>query len=305
MRHLPNFVWTPAYEGVELAAASVQSQVQQDVNVAKIDLRTPGLQLFTTPHAGPYHTLGDVCTGFLDAYPEVMLAINANFSCFIEHEDEVNKPFSLFGAAISCGKIVCDPSRPAPQPDVPIAVMPDVPDSKYAGPVALLVTRDNQAAIRTVTAADPCDLSRYWTAVAGGINPVGPGWPPHLIGVPDQQLVVEGNINAPSSTFIAARTGIGLSEDGNLLYLLTIDGIEGEPYGADFHDLGEWLVHAGVHNGFALDGGGSTVMARREPPGKPFLVNQPHGNETWEIVQRPVGNFLGVISRPLLPHRVG
>jgi hypothetical protein len=308
----PPFSWKPAYAGVDLASASLYTPLdpkasgprEQNVNVARIDLRTPGLELFTTPPEGPYQTIGQRCTDFLDGHPEVMLAINANFSW--PGGASVGDPFSLLGLAVSRGRVVCNPAEPAPQPDPPPAPLPDVPDDTWAGAVALLVTRDNRARIQTVTAACSCDLSDVWTAIAGGRNP-GPGWPPQSYGPGPQQVLVRGrNMAVPQEDPIegvAARTGVGLSEDGSTLYLLTIDGIEGQPYGADFYDLGAWLSHAGAYDGFALDGGGSTTMARRDASGRAVLVNDPHGDETSEIVQRVVGNFFGVITSTLASAR--
>jgi hypothetical protein len=278
----------------------------QNVNVARIYLRQPGIAFYTTPASDPNHqiqgqTLGATCTCFLQDNPTVMLAINANFSWY--ECDEPGQSFALFGLAISNGDVVSDPSLPAWRPGTPTELA-DVPDETYAGPVALLITPDNRAHIQMVTAAQPCDLTPYETAVAGGVNPPG-GWPPQqpMYGPPTpQQVLVDGDNRGevPPKEPLAGRTGVGLSADGLNLYLLTIDGQESQPdYGAYFYDLGAWLQLAGAFNGFALDGGGSTTMARRDRFGVPILVNQPHGTETSAVVERVVGNFFGVIALPV------
>jgi hypothetical protein len=309
------FDFAPAYQGVDLAyqswpyaldpAAQGKSRLQ-NVNVARINLLQPGISFYTTPASDSdpkqqNQTIGAKCTCFLQDNPTVILAINANLSWYPNNNDVAGQPFALFGLAISNGNVVSDPSLPAWQTSSP--GMPDVPDETYVGAVALLITPDNRAHIQMVTAAQPCDLTPYQTAIAGGVN--GGGWPPQSVTPGPQQVLVRGqNMAVPQEAPIekvAGRTGVGLSQDGNTLYLLTIDGLESQDdYGADFYDLGAWLQLAGAYNGFALDGGGSTTMARRESNnGEPILVNQPHGNETTQVVERAVGNFFGV-SAPWL-----
>jgi hypothetical protein len=310
----PTFNWKQVYQGVShayipwdggpLDPNAPPGSRRQHVNVAAINLGAPGIDFFTTPASDPSmqnQTIGKKCTEFLHENPAVMLAINANFSWY-DGDDKSNKPFALFGLAISNGNVVCDPSLPAWQTSGP--GLPDVPDETYAGAVALLITPDNNASIQTVTAKQPIDTSPYCTAIAGGVNPPG-GWPPQLpmYGPPvPQQVLVTGQNKGevPPLEPLAGRTGVGLNQDGDTLYLLTIDGMESQPgYGAYFYDLGAWLQLAGAYNGFALDGGGSTTMARRDRSGVPILVNKPHGNETSAVVERAVGNFFGVIADPL------
>ena len=58
-----------------------------------------------------------------------------------------------------------------------------------------------------------------------------------------------------------ARTAVGLSRDGDTVFLLTIDG-RGEGYsaGATPEELGALLVREGAALVYNLDGGGSTAM---------------------------------------------
>jgi hypothetical protein len=308
----PTFDFAPAYQGVDLAyqswpyaldpAAEEKSRLQ-NVNVARVDLLEPGISFYTTPASDPScanQTIGRTCTEFLQENPAVLLAINANFSWY-EGQDVSGAYFVLFGLAMSNGDVVCDPSVVAWRTSGPGLV--DVPDETWVGAVALLITPDNHASIQTVTANQPIDTSTYQTAIAGSAQPMpNTTWPPQKPVPGPLQVLVNGQNNgvpqASPAEEVAGRTGVGLSQDGNTLYLLTIDGLEKQgDYGADFYDLGAWLQLAGAYNGFNLDGGGSTTMARREPNNaEPILVNQPHGNETSAVVERAVGNFFGVIA---------
>ncbi len=103
---------------------------------------------------------------------------------------------------------------------------------------------------------------------------------------------VVNNNNAPGSpNGSVARTGIGITEDGNELIIATIDN-SGSYKGVSQELFGLILKDLGAYNAINLDGGGSTTMAVK-PVDKQAaeVVNKPSGGS-----QRKVTNGVGVFS---------
>lgn len=311
--------WQSLYQGVDYASGAAVNALDvypavtriQHVNVLRIQLSAPGVGFFTTPKGDQFaQTVGQTITGFLTSHPSLRVAVNANLSWF--DVDQPGGNFSLLGLAMSQGKVVCDPTKPAPQPTP--TTEPDVPDQTYAGAMALLITEDNQVSFQLATAENPVDTSGYYTAIAGSNNSP-PGWPPQKPYVAASPLLIDSThlLVTPSADppeGVAGRTGAALSYDGQSLYLLTIDGREGNdpPYGGSFYDLARWFqlvsdADPGISNALNLDGGGSTVMARSDldENGEPYvtLISVPYGDEHTPGLERVVGNFLGVSAAPL------
>ncbi|MDR2797040.1 MAG: phosphodiester glycosidase family protein [Treponema sp.] len=71
------------------------------------------------------------------------------------------------------------------------------------------------------------------------------------------------------------RSGAGVSADGNILYLLVIDGRQLRSIGATEAEVGIILQKLGAADGLNLDGGGSTALALKFPDGKVRAVNTP------------------------------
>ena len=103
---------------------------------------------------------------------------------------------------------------------------------------------------------------------------------------------VVNNNNAPGSpNGSVARTGIGITEDGNELIIATIDN-SGSYKGVSQELFGLILKDLGAYNAINLDGGGSTTMAVK-PVDKQAaeVVNKPSDGS-----QRKVTNGVGVFS---------
>lgn len=282
----------------------------QRAQIVAVDLQSSGLQFFTTPNIPDQAaTIFD----FLDAYPQVMLAINANFAW----ADVAGNSY-LFGLAKSQGNLVSDPTALAAQgTPAQCTRQPDggcqanVCDAAGTGTVALTITQGNQASFNILNAQSPTlpngegsPWPSVYTAVAGSPPPDRCGLPPMKFnpGEGGAQVLAGGvNNGNANDTFFAARTAVGLDPTGRFLFLLTIDGIEGAdpPYGANLYDVGQWLIIAGASDGVNLDGGGSTAMAVKVQPkgGKSAksLINVPHGDEVQSYLQRRNAQFLGVI----------
>lgn len=79
-------------------------------------------------------------------------------------------------------------------------------------------------------------------------------------------LVQNGEIPETFSSNISGthpRTAIGLSSDGETLYLVTVDGRQKNSIGMTQKELAEFLIEKGICNALNLDGGGSTTMVAR------------------------------------------
>lgn len=141
---------------------------------------------------------------------------------------------------------------------------------------AVLITRDN----RVTFAQPPPDLTGVHNAV-GGFG----------------MLLVDGR-NLGGDGDRHPRTALGTSEDGRFLYVLVIDGRQGDySAGATTAETAAWLLRLGAHDALNLDGGGSTTLAIADG-GDAKILNRPIHNGIPGH-ERVVGNHLGVFAQAL------
>jgi hypothetical protein len=88
------------------------------------------------------------------------------------------------------------------------------------------------------------------------------------------------------------RTVVGLDANGTKLTILVVDGRKpGVALGMNGNELAEEMIHLGCVNALNLDGGGSSIMAVRDPAtGKMEILNQPTDGH-----ERAVADVLGII----------
>ncbi|MFC4115187.1 phosphodiester glycosidase family protein [Nonomuraea zeae] len=121
----------------------------------------------------------------------------------------------------------------------------------------MLITEENAVTFQLVTQATPdYPESETYTAIAGGPQPNGGGgWPPQPQLPAQPLLLVENGANQATPEQspveeVAGRTGVGLSADGQYLYLVTLDGCENTAqqfrYGGGYYDIAQWLIIAGA-----------------------------------------------------------
>jgi uncharacterized protein YigE (DUF2233 family) len=267
--------WAPIFQGVEFAtgeADAAEPRLQQ-VRAVRVDLRAPGIELFSTPHpsSAPKETVSETTSEFL-MHHRLQVAINANFydPCCTPGDK------NLLGLAISRGTVVSPPTATG------------------TGSKALTITRDNRATVTTTGAG--FKVENIWTAVAGSEIVLAGGVKP-------QFPATEFNKTAHP------RTAVGVSQDGRYLILLTIDGRQpGYSIGAPIEDVADWLLRFGASEGLNLDGGGSTTLVRADGE-KVVVLNQPSGvalgssdnagKAGTERQQRSNGNNFGVFAKPL------
>src|SRR5690606_23501191 len=111
-------------------------------------------------------------------------------------------------------------------------------------------------------------------------------------------LVENGIIPKHTDDRLEPRTAIGVSEDGNKVYMLAVDGRNFHySNGMNYEDLGKILKALGSYDAINLDGGSSTTLIIRNAteltPNRFELRNWPTDNGGQE---RAVANGLLIIS---------
>jgi exopolysaccharide biosynthesis protein len=107
----------------------------------------------------------------------------------------------------------------------------------------------------------------------------------------NQMLVKQGKVLPHRSKTRNPRTVVGLNADGTKLVILVVDGRKpGVSIGMSYEDMGAEMLRLGCRQALNLDGGGSSVMAVRDPStGEMRILNTPSDGH-----ERPVANTLGV-----------
>lgn len=138
----------------------------------------------------------------------------------------------------------------------------------------LVVNRSGKAAIKLRARPEPED----WEVVAGNTMLVRDG-----VAVPH-----ENKVRHP-------RTALGLNADATQLVVLVVDGRKPEvAIGMNYEELSAELIRLGCHSALNLDGGGSSLMAVRDPARTGYrILNVPTDGR-----ERPVANVLGVSVSP-------
>lgn len=142
---------------------------------------------------------------------------------------------------------------------------------------AMLITRDNNVSFAT----PPFELDGVYNAVTGF------------------SLLLRDGQNVGTDGDRHPRTAAGVSKDGNYLYLIVIDGRQGDySAGATTRETAAWLAQLGAHDGLNLDGGGSTTLVIGDGNGGGRVLNRPIHNRI-PGTERVNGNHLGVFAHPL------
>lgn len=95
------------------------------------------------------------------------------------------------------------------------------------------------------------------------------------------------------------RTIVGLNEETEKLFLVTVDGRSTEAAGMTCHELSEVLLALGATDGLNMDGGGTTTMWVRDFPLHGGVVNFPSDNGQYDRAgERVSPNAIAVVARP-------
>lgn len=106
------------------------------------------------------------------------------------------------------------------------------------------------------------------------------------------QLVENGSVVAPSGSWRAPKSGIGISKDNKEIILMTVDGRTSSYPGVNNVEFANIFLEFGAYNAINLDGGGSTTLGKKELGKEDFvIINNPSGG-----TQRHIINGIGVIN---------
>lgn len=261
--------WRPIYEGIEYAELANDKPRDLVVQSMRIDTSAPGLELFTTPSNGdrPRETDGQTTRAFLEEHG-LVVAINTHFfdPCCNRVPGEAK---NLIGLSIAQGELVSPHTGPG-QRDVLVF----------------------EAGVHGDSSVDAIMLTESQLDQLDGFTPT------HAIA--GRTILDDGQVVPGEDDFFLARhprTIVGLSEDYQTLFLVTIDGRQpGYSTGASLAEAAGIMLHLGAWRAINVDGGGSTTMVVRDPDGASQLVNSPSGG-----AERVVGSNLGFRARPLQP----
>ena len=91
------------------------------------------------------------------------------------------------------------------------------------------------------------------------------------------------------------RSVVGISRDGNLLYLAVFDGRQKDAAGVTTEEIGLWMAWLGAYDAINMDGGGSSALVLNEN-GEYRLLNTPiHRGKPG--LERSVASHIGISLR--------
>ena len=142
----------------------------------------------------------------------------------------------------------------------------------------------------TSTNARPCLVihKNHSVTIEFVTQPAGDDW--EVIGG-NVMLVRDGKIVPQKNKAKHPRTVVGLNADKSVLTLLLVDGRKpGVAVGMTYEELGAEMLRLGCAEALNLDGGGSSVMAVRDPKsGAMKILNAPTDGR-----ERAVADVLGI-----------
>ena len=142
----------------------------------------------------------------------------------------------------------------------------------------------------TCTNARPCLVvhKNHAVTIETLTEPAGDDW--EVIGG-NTLLVRDGLVIPHQNKARHPRTAVGLNAAGNKLTILVVDGRKpGVAAGLSYDELADEMLRLGCNEALNLDGGGSSVMAVRDPAsGQMKILNAPTDGH-----ERAVANVLGI-----------
>ncbi len=226
------------------------------MRIVEVDLTAAGIGFKLTPPGGRLETIRQTTLDFLKQ-EHAQVAINAHF--FLPFPS-TSRDAMLVGFAASNGNVYSAFETPA-QSYAIVANAPaiNIDPSNHAG----IVHRDG----RSDDGKHVRENVTVWNAVAGSAQIITGG--AKTIPTYDGLLTPggPGHYSNTNSWYdaIQARTAIGLSQSGTILFLFTVDHAGGS-LGMRVGEVADLLIRDyKVYNALNLDGGGSTTMAMENP----------------------------------------
>lgn len=113
-----------------------------------------------------------------------------------------------------------------------------------------------------------------------------------------QRIVKEGIVIVEPDNIRHPRTAIGLSRDGNIMWLVVVDGRQKQhSEGMDLHELGCIMRDIGCWSATNMDGGGSSIMGLIGAEGRLQVVNSPSDRYLGVVKIRPLPMILTIRKR--------
>jgi Phosphodiester glycosidase len=219
------------------------------MHIVTVDLTDPGIHLKLTAPGGTRETLRETTLAFLTR-EHAQIAINAHFFLPFPSTD---LHAEVIGLAASEGTVYSECELPSQS----YAIVPNAP--------AINFDRVNRASV--VRCSD--GTSSLWNTLAGSAQIITNG----VVTIPAYKdpenpsglLTPNADYSNQRSWYELprARTAIGLTRNGQLLVLFTVEAERsGETSGMTVREMASLLVKDyGVYNAINLDGGGSTSLA--------------------------------------------
>ena len=272
---------TQPWAGITVIARSEVRPRPVRMHIARIALDTPGLKFTVSAPAGGRETVRETTVAFLQRQ-RAQLAINAHF--FLPFPSSDGEAW-VIGPAASNGLVYSSFEHPEQR----FAILDNAP--------ALNIDRHNQARIVHRDRSDSSGFTtlervEWWNAVAGSAQVVTDG----TVTIPAYGIDLEpgAGYGAARSWYEVpnARTMIGLSRDGRLLTLFTVDRASGSD-GLTVREAATLLAgDYGVWDALNLDGGGSTSFAWENPAtGRAELRNASSDNPGGRAVATSLAVF--------------
>lgn len=196
-------------------------------------------------------------SSFLEQY-NCLVAINTN--PFNTVSDQEGDPRTIVGIAMQEGLLLSDPEPP------------------YG---ALLFYKDGTAKIIAQKDLLLSDGAINFAALESVSYAVGGFFPVLKEGLPQGTRKTRH-----------PRSAVGVSKDGQTLFLLAIDGRLLDSIGTTEQETGQILAALGAWEGLLLDGGGSTSLVIQNNQGDPIILNHPVHEGTLNR-ERAVATCLG------------
>jgi len=287
---------TTPYQGITYITQTETAPQVENMHIVEVDLTAPGISFMMTPQSGTRDTTNQTTLGFLNQ-EKAQVAINANF--FVPFPSDGGGA-NVVGLAASQGNVY---SGFESQPVAPgfanqsYAIVQDAP--------ALNIDAANNASIVTLNTSYADDkhvnenVSLY-NALSGSAQIITDG----VVTIPTYTssggpLTIMNGYSDSKSWYnhVAARSAVGLSQDGHTLVLFTVDDAGGSAGMTVGQVASIMLNDYGVYNALNLDGGGSTTLAMADPvTGAGGIVNDPA--DSYPGPGRAVGASLAIFAVP-------
>lgn len=259
--------WAPtAWLGIATATAVVDGN--NTAYVVRVDLDAPGIGFTTTPlGAGFAPNTGTTGSAAYETFKRqgATYVQQTGVAAAITGNFFTNNDNTAAGTGLR-GLAVDD------------GVLVSSAESDYP---SLVIMQDGQASIVPGSTINPAGA---WNAVAG-----------------NAYLVANGtSLGGDASD--AQRSAIGLTQDGNTLFLVaTVGAGTSSNSGTTFAQTGDLLVALGAWTGINTSGGASSTLDLADGLGGVIKLNRPTDGSPGNVTtgERWIGNFLGVVATPV------